>query len=184
MRRTIDLPPLPIPDTKDPRLPKIPDIDIPASEEIQYPKLTKEFITRHDIELIESDERQLMLRMEELARIEGLRELTSTAERPTTYTTQADVDSKADDQHVVKRDGTTPLTGNWDAGDFEIKAETLESDVTTGTSPVTVASTTKVTNLNADQVDGYDLTGAPALLADIVCHEDAVVCHENEVVTV
>ena len=54
----------------------------------------------------------------------------------------------------VRRDGTKALTDDWDAGSHEIKAETLESDVTTGTAPLTVASTTKVTNLNADLVDG------------------------------
>ena len=58
----------------------------------------------------------------------------------------------------VRQDGTTPLTANWDAGAFEIRAQTLESDVTTGTAPLTIASTTKVTNLNADQVDGKDET--------------------------
>ena len=43
---------------------------------------------------------------------------------------------------------------NWDAGAVEIRAETFESDVATGTAPMTIASTTKVTNLNADTVDG------------------------------
>jgi hypothetical protein len=46
---------------------------------------------------------------------------------------------------------------NWDAGSYEIRAETLESDVATGTAPLTIASTTVVTNLNADKVDGADL---------------------------
>ena len=51
-------------------------------------------------------------------------------------------------------DGSRALTANWDAGGFEIRAETFESDVTTGTAPLTVASTTLVTNLNADLLDG------------------------------
>lgn len=46
------------------------------------------------------------------------------------------------------------LTGDWDAGGYEIRALTFESDVTTGTAPFTVASTTAVTNLNADLLDG------------------------------
>ena len=54
----------------------------------------------------------------------------------------------------VRRDGTTALTADWDAGSFEIRAQTFESDVVTGTAPLVVASTTKVTNLNADLVDG------------------------------
>lgn len=36
------------------------------------------------------------------------------------------------------------------------KFTTIESTIATGTAPFTVASTTKVTNLNADQVDGGD----------------------------
>ncbi len=54
----------------------------------------------------------------------------------------------------LKADGTIPLTADWDAGAFEIRAETFESDVTTGTAPLTVASTTLNTNLNADLLDG------------------------------
>lgn len=54
----------------------------------------------------------------------------------------------------VRQDGTTELTGNWDAGSYKITAETFESDVATGTAPFTVASTTLVSNLNADLWDG------------------------------
>jgi hypothetical protein len=46
------------------------------------------------------------------------------------------------------------LTTDWDAGPNEIRAETFESDVVTGTAPFTIASTTLVTNLNADMLDG------------------------------
>jgi len=56
----------------------------------------------------------------------------------------------------IQRTGTIPLTANWDAGAFEIRAETLESDVATGTAPLTIASTTIVTNLNADKIDGQN----------------------------
>jgi hypothetical protein len=56
----------------------------------------------------------------------------------------------------VKRDGTTSLTGNWDAGSFEIRAEIFQSDVTTGTKPLTIASTTLCDNLNADLLDGQE----------------------------
>ncbi len=55
-------------------------------------------------------------------------------------------------------DGTIPLTANWDVGAFDITGEQFHSDIATGTSPFTVASTTVVTNLNADQVDGKDST--------------------------
>jgi len=52
--------------------------------------------------------------------------------------------------------GTIELTANWDAGSYKITAQQLESDVTTGTAPLVVASTTVVTNLNADQLDGNE----------------------------
>lgn len=51
-------------------------------------------------------------------------------------------------------DGSRALTANWDAGSYQIRAETFQSDITTGTAPFTVASTTAVTNLNADLLDG------------------------------
>lgn len=43
-----------------------------------------------------------------------------------------------------------------DIGSYELRAQTLESDVATGTAPFTIASTTKSTNLNADLLDGYN----------------------------
>ena len=43
---------------------------------------------------------------------------------------------------------------NIDIGGFELRAQTLVSDVSTGTAPFTVSSTTAVTNLNADLLDG------------------------------
>ena len=45
---------------------------------------------------------------------------------------------------------------NWDAGAYEVRALTFESDVATGTAPIVTASTTACTNLNADKVDGQD----------------------------
>lgn len=66
--------------------------------------------------------------------------------------------SFASEASYMLLDGTRPLTGNWDAGSWKITAETLESDIATGTAPFTVASTTKVTNLNSDLLD--DQTGS------------------------
>jgi hypothetical protein len=40
-----------------------------------------------------------------------------------------------------------------------IQGDVLISDITTGTAPLTITSTTVVSNLNVDQVDGYDFTG-------------------------
>ena len=45
-------------------------------------------------------------------------------------------------------------SSNVDIGSFSLTAETLVSDVTTGTAPFTVSSTTAVSNLNADLLDG------------------------------
>lgn len=65
-----------------------------------------------------------------------------------------------DDDHpqYLLANGTRALTGNWDSGSFEIRAQTFQSDVTTGTAPLIVASTTLVANLNADLLDGQEGT--------------------------
>lgn len=52
------------------------------------------------------------------------------------------------------------LTANWDAGNYEIRARTIRSDVVTGTAPFNVASTTKVISLNADLLEGYHASKA------------------------
>ncbi len=62
----------------------------------------------------------------------------------------------AETTNVVLRDGTQGLSADWDAGSHKITAEQLESDIVTGTAPIVVASTTLVSNLNADQVDGIE----------------------------
>jgi len=63
---------------------------------------------------------------------------------------------QADHTWAVTIDGTREMTANWDAGSYKITSQQLESDVATGTAPLVVASTTVVTNLNADKLDGYD----------------------------
>ncbi|MBF0449989.1 MAG: 6-bladed beta-propeller [Candidatus Magnetomorum sp.] len=66
---------------------------------------------------------------------------------------QSQLNNKANDLDVIKRDGTRTLAGNWDAGDYQITSKQFTSDVSTGTSPLIVSSTTKVSNLNADMLD-------------------------------
>jgi hypothetical protein len=56
----------------------------------------------------------------------------------------------------LRTDGTRNLSANWDAGSFKITAETFESDVVTGTAPLTVASTTLVSNFNSDLLDSQE----------------------------
>jgi hypothetical protein len=62
-----------------------------------------------------------------------------------------------DDDHTqyLLADGTRGLTGDWDAGSHKVKSETFESDVAEGTPPLTIASSTVCTNLNADLLDGF-----------------------------
>jgi len=45
---------------------------------------------------------------------------------------------------------------NVDIGAYELRAQTLEADVSTGTAPLTIASTTLVSNLNADLLDSQE----------------------------
>lgn len=54
----------------------------------------------------------------------------------------------------VRRDGTTPLTANWNAGAFNITASRFISTVANGTSPFVVTSATQVNNLNVQYVNG------------------------------
>jgi hypothetical protein len=56
----------------------------------------------------------------------------------------------------VLRDGTLPLTANWDVGAFSITASKYISNIAVGTQPYACTSTTKNTNLNADLWDGYE----------------------------
>jgi len=49
-------------------------------------------------------------------------------------------------------------TANIDIGTFDLRANTLTSDIADGTSPLNITSTTEVTNLNADLWDGYQFS--------------------------
>ena len=59
---------------------------------------------------------------------------------------------------LLRVDGSLALSANWDAGGYEIRSSTFESDVATGTAPLTIASTTLVANLNADKLDSQEGT--------------------------
>lgn len=74
------------------------------------------------------------------------------------FTDHGSLDGLSDDDHTqyLLADGSRALSANWDAGSFQIRAETFQSDVATGTAPFTVASTTLVSNLNADLLDGEE----------------------------
>lgn len=68
-----------------------------------------------------------------------------------------------DDDHTqyLLADGTRALSADWDVGANSVRALTFAADVTTGTPPFLVFSTTVVSNLNADLLDGVE---ASALL--------------------
>jgi len=72
---------------------------------------------------------------------------------------------------VAVRDTNGSLTANVLIGSSANVTGQLISTVSTGTAPLSVASTTKVTNLNADTVDGYDT--ATAATANTVAVRDA-----------
>jgi hypothetical protein len=62
-------------------------------------------------------------------------------------------------------------TGDLDIGTHELRAQTLEADVTTGTAPLTITSTTLVSNLNVDQVDNLDAADLKAFQGCIVTNQ-------------
>tara|TARA_R100000655_G_scaffold21572_2_gene44134 strand:+ start:18900 stop:21482 length:2583 start_codon:yes stop_codon:yes gene_type:complete len=55
---------------------------------------------------------------------------------------------------------------NVDFGPYDVRSRTLQSDVATGTAPLTIASTTVVANLNADKLDGADLVDEDDMSSD------------------
>jgi len=71
----------------------------------------------------------------------------------------ADLVGLTDDDHTqyLLAAGSRALSADWDAGSHKITAEQLESDIAIGTAPLIITSTTVVTNLNADRVDGKHL---------------------------
>jgi len=84
----------------------------------------------------------------------------------------ADLIDGIDSAEFIQRDGSVPLTANYDVGAFTITALTLVSDVATGTAPLTVSSTTTVSNLSADTVDGIE--GANFVRSDVADQVDGV----------
>ena len=73
-----------------------------------------------------------------------------------TSNVQTQLGARALEINVLKKDGSAGLTSNWDAGSYTIKTRSFESDVSNGTAPLKVESSTLVSNLNADQLDGKD----------------------------
>ena len=68
--------------------------------------------------------------------------------------------------------GSRELSASWDAGSWQIRAETFQSDVATGVgAPLVVASAAKVANLNADLLDGNEATAfASSTVIALIAH--------------
>lgn len=66
---------------------------------------------------------------------------------------------------VLLSDGSIPLTNNWNAGNYNITANSFISTQNTGSAPLTVLSSTMVENLNADMVDGQHADGISRTIA-------------------
>jgi len=116
------------------------------------------------LKLDESRVHELMLDIEELAQIEGYRNFAKAGDESNiTPETQKLIESKADDNDVIKHDGSVGLTANW-ITPYKITADQIASTIAIGTAPLEVVSTTVVTNLNADLVDGIHGT---ALATDL-----------------
>lgn len=64
-------------------------------------------------------------------------------------------------------DGSVPLTSNWDVGAYTIRGTQFVSDIAVGTAPLVVTSTTLVSNLNADLLDGEEASAFEDADADI-----------------
>lgn len=77
-------------------------------------------------------------------------------------------------------DAITSLTvaNDVDIGNYNLRAKTLQSDVATGTAPLTVASTTLVANLNADKLDNNDYSDISSEIdTDIATHAALTATH-------
>ena len=67
--------------------------------------------------------------------------------------------------HDYKLRNLPGQAGDWDAGAVEVRAQTFESDVATGTAPIVVASTTNVINLNASTLNAFSFISGDLLLS-------------------
>jgi hypothetical protein len=72
----------------------------------------------------------------------------------------------------VRASDLDSLAADVDLGDYQIRVKQVYLDVPTGTAPLVVDSTTKVSNLNVDKVDNLDL---PNTIANVLTdHTKAV----------
>ena len=77
----------------------------------------------------ENEKRDLMLSLEELAQIEGLRNYSALGSANSKYTElRIMIDSKAEKNDIVRHDGSVALTNDWDVGDnFKIKINEIRA---------------------------------------------------------
>lgn len=79
--------------------------------------------------LTENEKRELMLSLEELAQIEGLRGYSASDSENSTYSElRIVIDSKAEKNDVIRHDGSVALTNDWDVGDgLKIKIDEIRA---------------------------------------------------------
>jgi hypothetical protein len=79
---------------------------------------------------------------------------------PSAYVTNAMLAGSISDANLatsyLTANGSRGLSAAWDAGSWQIRAETFQSDVATGAAPLVVASTTLVANLHAANSDALN----------------------------
>ena len=73
--------------------------------------------------------------------------------------------SPAQDLTAMKR-GVTGNDADQDFGAFEVRAQTLQSDIEDGTSPMTITSTTMVANLNVESLSGMKVIDEDGMDSD------------------
>ncbi len=98
----------------------------PDRVEHKYPSSVGVDRQKIGLNLTESENRQLMLRLEELARIEGIRK--NDRRVKISSATQALIDSKAAENEVLKHDGSISLSADWDIGNGrKIEADEIKA---------------------------------------------------------
>lgn len=90
------------------------------------------------------------------------------------YTASGEIEGSTFDINGGTIDGITSLTagGNLDLGAYTLTGTRFISDIATGTAPFGCSSTTKVSNLNADTLDGYNTSTSAAANVIYRCGAD------------
>jgi hypothetical protein len=128
----------------------------PAEGDAAYAPITEPIAAAHIVDAADAHDASA------ISILDSANDFTATDVEGALAELQADAEAhlaSADDHPLyLLAAGTRALSADWDAGSFEIRSATFESDVVTGTAPFVIGSTTKVVNLNVDLLD--DQSGA------------------------